>query len=92
MPASAKLSDRKAKKSYTLSSESVAFLERLRKRRRASSTSSVLEDILQSVRRRAERAGIDKAVAAYYSSLSTQEAAEQDEWGDFALRQFPRES
>ena len=51
-----KKTDRKAKKSYTLSPESVAFLETLRKRRRAASISSVLEEILQAVRRQQERA------------------------------------
>jgi hypothetical protein len=82
----------KAKKSYTLSPESVAFLETLRKRRRAASTSSVLEEILQSVRRQQERASIERSVSAYYSSLSDKEVAEQSEWGEFALREFPGES
>ena len=81
----------KAKKSYTLSTESVAFLETLRKRRRAASTSSVLEEILQAVRRRQERVNIEKSVTAYYSSLTDKEVAEQSEWGEFALRQFPDE-
>jgi hypothetical protein len=85
-------SSRKAKKSYTLSPESVAFLETLRKRRRAASISSVLEEILQAVRRQQERASIEKAVEAYYSSLSDEEVLEQVEWANFALTQFPDES
>ncbi|MGB6940809.1 MAG: hypothetical protein WBE37_00265 [Bryobacteraceae bacterium] len=86
-----KKTDRKAKKSYTLSPESVAFLETLRKRRRAASISSVLEEILQAVRRQQERAGIEKSVFAYYTSLSDQEVAEQAQWGEFALSEFPKE-
>jgi len=82
---------RKAKKSYTLSSESVAFLETTRKKRRAPSVSSVLEEILQTVRRKQERAAIERAVADYYTSLSPEEAEEQTEWGEFALREFPSE-
>jgi len=81
--------DRKAKKSYTLSPESVEFLEATRKERRAASTSSVLEEILQRVRRENEQAAIERAVADYYTSLSNKEAAEQTEWGDFAEREFP---
>lgn len=92
MPTSRKSAERKAKKSYTLSPESIAFLETLRKLRRAASTSSILDEILQSVRRHHERASIEKSVSAYYSSLSGKEAAEQSEWGEFALREFPRES
>jgi hypothetical protein len=86
-----KQSKRKAKKSYTLSPESVAFLETLRKRRHAASISAVLEEILQAVRRGQERASIEKSVAAYYSSLSDDEALEQAQWGEFALGEFPSE-
>ncbi len=90
MPTSTQRVPRKAKKSYTLSPESIAFLETLRKRRRAASISSVLEGILQAVRRQEERAKIEKSVDAYYSSLSDREAAEHAEWGDFATSEFLR--
>jgi hypothetical protein len=92
MRTTAKRTEVKAKKSYTLSPESVAYLESLRKRRRAPSTSSVLEEILQAFRRQQERASIEKSVSAYYSSLSDEEAVEQAQWGEFALREFPGES
>jgi hypothetical protein len=83
--------DRKAKKSYTLSPESVAFLEAVRRKRRAGSISAVLEEILQAVRRENERASVELAVADYYGSLSTEEAKEQAEWGEFSLHEFPYE-
>jgi len=82
---------RKAKKSYTLSPESVDFLETLRKKRRARSISFVLEEILQAARREAELAKINQSVTAYYDSLSDEEVKELSEWGDFALSQFPTE-
>jgi hypothetical protein len=82
---------RKAKKSYTLSPESVAFLEAMRKRRRAGSISAILDEILQAVRREHERASVERAVANYYSSLSNREATDQAEWGEFAFREFPYE-
>lgn len=82
---------RKAKKSYTLSLETVAFLEGIRRRRRAQSVSAVLEEILQELRREQERASLERAVSDYYSSLTDEEVAEQAEWGEFALRQLRSE-
>jgi len=74
-------SNRKPKKSYTLSRESVAFLEAMRKRRRARSVSSVLEEIPQALRRQQERSTIHQAVARYYTSLSATEATETGPMG-----------
>ena len=84
-------SDRKAKKSYTLSPEIVEFLEAVRKKRHAESVSAILEEILQNVRREHQRASVERAVADYYSSLSDSEVEEHARWGEFALAQFPSE-
>jgi hypothetical protein len=92
MPTPAKRPQRKAKKSYTLSSESVAFLEIMRKKRRAASVSSVLEEILQAVRRRQEQARVEQSVSHYYSSLSRKEATELADWAEFASGEFLAES
>jgi len=83
--------DRKAKKSYTLSPESIAFLEAMRKNRRAPSVSAILEEILQAVRRDMERASVELGVEDYYASLPTDEMKQQTAWGEFALGEFPRE-
>jgi len=91
MPTLVKRAERKAKKSYTLSSESVAFLEIMRRKRRATSVSSVLEEILQAVRRRQEQARVEQSVSHYYSSLSGEETAELAKWAEFASRDFPGE-
>jgi hypothetical protein len=82
---------RKSKKSYSLSRESVEFLETTRKRRRASSVSAVLEDIVQAARRSQGRAALETAVSDYYSALPDREREEQSAWGDFAWREFPSE-
>lgn len=84
-------SDRKAKKSYTLSPEIVEFLEVVRKKRHAESVSAILEEILQNVRREHQRASVERAVADYYSSLSDSEVEEHARWGEFALAQSPSE-
>jgi hypothetical protein len=83
--------NRKAKKSFTLSPESVAFLDAMRKKRRARSTSSVLEDILSQVRVQQERLAVEKKISDYYSSITNEEAEEQALWGAFAEREFPNE-
>jgi hypothetical protein len=82
---------RKSKKSYTLSPESVEFLEMMRKRRHAPSVSSILEEILQAVRREHGKAALERSIADYYSSLSPREVEEQRYWSEFAMRQFPVE-
>ena len=78
--------DRKAKKSFTLSVESVAFLEEMRKRSSAQSASAILEEILQTVRREKKRASIERALTDYYDSLSDAEVEEEKRWGKFARR------
>jgi hypothetical protein len=82
--------ERKAKKSFTLSLRSVAFLETMKARRRAASVSSVLEEILQAAQRRQERLSIGRAVSDYYSALSDEELTEQAEWGEFAQGEFSK--
>ncbi|HEV2198639.1 MAG TPA: hypothetical protein VGR73_02375 [Bryobacteraceae bacterium] len=86
-----KTTNLRAKKSFTLSPESVAFLEAMRKQRRAPSVSAVLDAILQAARREQGKAAVERAVADYYGSLSNEEAAEQSTWGEFALGEFPKE-
>jgi hypothetical protein len=83
--------NRKAKKSFTLSAESVAFLDAMRRKRRARSTSSVLEDILRKVRVEQEKSAVEKTISDYYSSLTDEEVKEQALWGAFAEREFPNE-
>jgi hypothetical protein len=82
---------RKTRKSYTLSPESVAFLERVSRARRSPSVSSVLDELIESVRRAQEREALEQAVTGYYSALSEKEVKEQAQWGDFALAEFPDE-
>ncbi len=76
------------KKSFTLSAESIAFIDSLRRERGGSSCSAVREQILESVRLTHERALIAREFANYYSALSANEATEQTGWGEFALREL----
>ena len=78
----------KAKKSFTLSRTSLAFLEQLRKRHKARSTSLVLDGLIREAEREARASATVRAVTNYYSSLSPEELSEQRTWGKFALDQI----
>jgi len=82
---------RKAKKSCTLSPESVAFLEVLRKKRKAASASSVLDEIIQTIRLGQKKKTIEQAVTDFYSYLPDEEREDVAAWGEFALAEFPDE-
>lgn len=82
---------RKAKKTFSLSRQSVKYLESLRKERRSKSVSSVLEDIIRQQQQAKEMERIAAAVTGYYDSLSSQDIAEDRDWGDFAATQFPED-
>jgi hypothetical protein len=80
----------KAKRSYTLSVESVTFLEHLRKKQRARSTSSVLDDIVRAFRRSQRRRTLAREVSEYYSSLTPAERQEEAAWGELASAEFAK--
>ncbi len=81
----------KQKRSFTLSRSSVVFLERLRRERRAASTSRVLDELIHQEEARHRRKYAEGAIAAYYSELSEAERDEQKAWGRFALEQLKPE-
>ena len=82
----------KTRKTYTLSSESVEFLETLRQKHRAPSISVILEEILQTARKAQEKKAVEKSISDYYDSLSAEEVEERARWGEFALANFPKEA
>lgn len=80
---------RKAKKTFTLSRESVAFLETEKQKRGRESTSVVLEELIQECREKGSTKKIDAAISSYYDSLTDEEREENNRWGEFAENQFP---
>jgi hypothetical protein len=82
---------RKAKKTFSLSRQSVAYLESLRRERKKDSMSSVLEDIIRQQQQTKELERISASVTRYYDSLTAEEIAEDRAWGEFAATQFPGE-
>lgn len=89
MPARTKIAEElKTKKSFTLSRASLAFLEQLRKRQKARSTSLILDRLIRQAAREARASAAERAVADYYSGLAPEELREQQAWGEFALDQI----
>jgi Tfp pilus assembly protein PilO len=82
---------RKARKTFSLSRETVLYLESLRKERKKASMSSVLEDVIRQLQRTKEMERISASATRYYDSLNAEEVAEDRAWGEFAATQFPDE-
>jgi len=84
-------SARKAKKTFSLSRESVKYLESLRRGKGAKSVSSVLEELIRQQRQAGEMKKISASITSYYDSLTDAQVAEDRAWGQFAESQFPTE-
>lgn len=85
-------SSAKAKRTFSLSRQTVAFLEAERKASHRASLSAVLEEIVRRHQEEKEMERISVAFTRYYDSLTPEEAAEDRAWGEFATSQFPDEA
>jgi hypothetical protein len=72
----------KGEEKFTLSPDSILFLETVHRQQRAASASAVLDDIIQGLKRAQERDSPDRAVTNYYSGLSEAETEAQSQWGE----------
>ena len=82
---------RKEKRTFSLSRESLRFLELMRKKRKGASVSAVLDELIAQQRRAQEARRISASITGYYDSLTDKEVAEDRAWGEFAESQFPDE-
>lgn len=78
--------DRKVKRSFTLTKESLAFVHETRRRRRAGSDSEALDLLIKDQMLAAKRQEIDAAFEAYYDTAGDQELEEQRQWADGTSR------
>jgi hypothetical protein len=76
--------DRKLRRTFTLSAESLAYLEQEARRRQTDSQSSALDELLREKTRERQLAALEANVTAYYDSLSDEEVEEDRAWGEFA--------
>ena len=82
----------KEKKSYTISTESVKFLEAHRLKLQSQSVSAALEEILQSARRQQEQELINRALTNFYDSVPDEEREEESQWGHLGLQDLVEKS
>jgi len=82
---------RKERRSFTLSQESVTYLDIEKHQRCAHSTSAVLDEILRERLKEKEREKFDASIKAYYDSVTDEQFAENEQWGKMTETQFPLE-
>jgi hypothetical protein len=82
---------RKEKKTFSLSRESILYLESVRKQRKRNSISSVLEELIRQEQSAREMERISASVTSYYDSITDEEREENRAWGQFSETQFPTE-
>ena len=83
--------ERKERRSFTLSRESIALLTELCGARDGSgrrSASAVLDGLLRSLNKERKRRAVDQAVTRYYNSLSEEAQSADKEWGELSLAEF----
>lgn len=81
----------KERRTFTLSSESVALLQDLRAMRRGSrrkSVSAVLDDLLRALDKQRKQEAVEKAITSFYDGLPEAAQSEARLWGEFSLAQF----
>ena len=91
-PAHSRRRQVKQRKTFTLSPQSVALLEKLSAQRRArgqDSVSAVLDDLLITLGEEQRRREIEHSTQKYYDERSLEEEDEAIAWAKFALSQFP---
>jgi hypothetical protein len=76
-----RLSSNKGKRTFSLSGTSLAYLETLARDYR--STSEALEALIREKQEATEKARISAGIRSYYDSISEEERAENQAWGEF---------
>jgi hypothetical protein len=76
----------KQRRTFTLSPESLAYLEQQARERQLDSQSALLDELLREKSMEQRRAALEANVTAYYDSLSDAEVEEDRAWGEFAGR------
>jgi hypothetical protein len=82
----------KQRKTFTLSDESVAFLEELSASRKDAhgqeSVSAVLDDLLLAIGKQKERLTNEDKIGKYYDERSEEERQGEIDWGQLATGEF----
>lgn len=84
MPRKASKIRGKSRKTFSLSTDVVGYLEQLKKVQDTASLTATLEMLVREDMRRRELERLDAEAAAYYASLSEEEQKADNDWGAFA--------
>jgi hypothetical protein len=76
--------DVKQRRTFTLSPESLAYLEQQARERKLGSQSAVLDELLLEKTADQRKAAVEANITAYYDNLSDEEMEEQRAWGKLA--------
>lgn len=79
---------RKIKRSFSLSAESNAFIQHVRKERRSRSESETLDALLSELMAIRRQQRLESAWTEYYDNLTPAESQEDHAWGSFAESQL----
>jgi hypothetical protein len=74
----------KRRRTFTLSPESLAYLDEQARQRKLGSQSAFLDELLLAKTMEQRRAALEANVTAYYDSLSDEEVEEHRAWGELA--------
>jgi hypothetical protein len=74
----------KRRRTFTLSPESLAYIERQARERKLGSQSAFLDELLLEKTAEQRKAALEANVIAYYDSLSDEESQEIRAWGELA--------
>jgi len=80
---------RRQKRTFSLSPESIKYINRLAIRHR--SASAALDHLIQEKMKESEKEQISAGIRKYYDSINDTEREENRSWGEFAESQFPQE-
>lgn len=84
-------SGKKVRHTFTLSRESMAFIDQVKRETHAASNSAVVDELLLDQHRQRDLACAEAAIASYYDNLRHEQVAENENWGRIAESQFPLE-
>jgi len=80
--------ERKQRRTFTLSRQAIRYLEAARREARNPSTSAVLEQIIREQQRLRERRKFEAAITHYYDTLTAAEREDSRLWGEFSEQQI----
>jgi hypothetical protein len=82
-------SARRVKRTFSLSTEALAYLELIAEKHQ--SVSEALDMLIRERRAQAEKERVSAGIRRYYDSISEEERAENESWGKFVLSHLAEE-